>query len=111
MEVVLDLGEIKEITKAGAGFLQDVRSWIWMPAKLEIYTSTDGVKYTLSKTIVNTTPSDNYESKEIKNVEAELNSTKTRYVKFIAYNFGPVPNWHPGKGGDTWVFCDEVWVK
>ena len=111
MEVVLDLGEIKEITKAGAGFLQDVRSWIWMPAKLEIYTSTDGVKYTLSKTILNNTPSDNYESKEIKNVEAELNSTKTRYVKFIAYNFGPVPNWHPGKGGDTWVFCDEVWVK
>ncbi len=111
MEVVLDLGEIKEITKAGAGFLQDVRSWIWMPAKLEIYTSTDGKKYTLSKTIVNNTPSDNYDSKEIKNVEAELNAIKTRYVKFVAYNFGTVPNWHPGKGGDTWVFCDEVWVK
>jgi len=110
MEVVLDLGEIKEINKAGAGFLQDVRSWIWMPAKLEIYTSIDGVKYTLSKTIVNNTPSDNYESKEIKNVEVELNAIKTRYVKFVAYNFGKVPDWHPGNGGDTWIFCDEVWV-
>ncbi len=111
MELVLDLGEIQEITSAGAGFLQDIRSWVWMPAKLEIYTSTDGKNYALTATIQNTIATNNYDSKEIQNLQTEFNPTKTRYIKFKAINFGPVPDWHPGKGGDTWIFCDEVWAK
>jgi len=111
MEVVLDLGEKTEIKKAGAGFLQDVRSWIWMPTKLDIYISDDGKNYTLLTTIQQTVADDNYDSKEITDMITEFSPVKTRYVKFVATNFGTVPEWHPGKGGQSWVFCDEVWVE
>ena len=111
MEVVLDLGKQTEIKKAGAGFLQDVRSWIWMPVKMDIYTSDDGQHFNLLTTINNTIANNNYESKEIQNLTTEFPSVKTRYVKFVATQFGTIPESHPGKGGASWVFCDEVWVE
>lgn len=111
MEVVLDLGKETEIKKAGAGFLQDVRSWIWMPVKLDIYISDDGQHFKLLTTINNTIANNNYDSKEIQNLTTEFPSVQTRYVKFVATQFGVIPEWHPGKGGASWVFCDEVWVE
>ena len=111
MEVVLDCGAKKTFTSAGAGFLQDVRSWVWMPSVLEIYVSDDGKKFTLLTTIKNTVAADNYDSKEIQNLTTTFPATTARYIKFKAINYGTVPDWHPGKGGNSWIFCDEVWVN
>ena len=111
MEVTLDCGNKNTFTSVGAGFLQDVRSWIWMPKQLEVYVSNDGKNFTLLTTINNLVSSSDYNSKEIQNLTAEVQLTTARYVKFKAINFGTIPNWHPGKGGNTWVFCDEIWIK
>ncbi|MBK9454059.1 MAG: GH92 family glycosyl hydrolase [Bacteroidetes bacterium] len=111
MELTLNCGSKKTFTTVGAGFLQDVRSWIWMPKQLEVYVSNDGKNFTLLTTINNTISTTNYESKEIQNLTATVPSTTAQYIKFKAVNFGIVPDWHPGKGGNTWVFCDEVWVE
>jgi predicted alpha-1,2-mannosidase len=111
MEVVLDCGKVQTFTSAGAGFLQDVRSWVWVPKALEIYTSIDGKNYTLLTTINNNVSSTNYDSKEIQNLTTTFPETSARYIKFKAINFGTIPDWHPGKGNNSWVFCDEVWVK
>ena len=32
-------------------------------------------------------------------------------VKVEAVNYGPCPDWHLGKGGETWLFLDEFTVK
>ena len=37
--------------------------------------------------------------------------TSARYIKIIAKNYGKCPSWHLGKGGDTWLFFDEVTVN
>lgn len=111
MEVVLDMGKKTEIKSAGAGFLQDVRSWIWMPVKLDIYISDDGKNYKLLTSINNSVANNVYDSKEIQNLTTEFRAVKTRYVKFIAVQYGTLPDWHPGKGGKSWIFCDEVWVN
>jgi predicted alpha-1,2-mannosidase len=111
MEVVLDCGSNQTFTKVGAGFLQDVRSWIWMPKQLEIYTSTDGKTFSLLTTITNQVATTNYDSKEIQKLTATVNTTTARYIKFKAINFGTVPEWHPGKGGQTWIFCDELIIE
>ena len=36
---------------------------------------------------------------------------KARYVKVTARNAGPCPDWHPGKGGTTWIFADEILIE
>jgi len=36
---------------------------------------------------------------------------KYRYVKVIAKNYGKLPNWHPGKGENAFIFVDEIEVK
>jgi hypothetical protein len=33
-----------------------------------------------------------------------------RYVKVSAKNFGKLPNWHLGAGGEAFIFIDEITV-
>jgi len=41
-----------------------------------------------------------------------LNSTQRfRYVKLIAKQYGTLPQWHPGAGGDTFIFIDECEIQ
>lgn len=32
-------------------------------------------------------------------------------MKVKAYNFGQLPSWHLGAGGDAYIFCDEITVS
>ena len=82
-----------------------------IPKQLEIYTSTDGKTFSLLTTITNQVATTNYDSKEIQKLTATVNTTTARYIKFKAINFGTVPEWHPGKGGQTWIFCDELIIE
>jgi outer membrane protein OmpA-like peptidoglycan-associated protein len=36
---------------------------------------------------------------------------KARYVKVIAYNYGKLPEWHQGAGGDAFIFIDEIEIN
>jgi hypothetical protein len=36
---------------------------------------------------------------------------KARYVRIRAVNFGKIPAWHPGSGGDAWIFMDEIVIR
>lgn len=111
MEVVLDLGGIQEVSEAGGGFLQDVKSWIWMPVKLEVLGSEDGEHFHSLGTVMNTVPDTVLDSKAVQDLSVHFDTLQVRYIKFIAYNYGTIPAWHPGAGGKAWVFSDEVWVK
>src|SRR5204862_781922 len=42
---VVDLGKSQTISKVGAGFLQNVESWIWMPRSVDFELSNDGVNF------------------------------------------------------------------
>ena len=109
-ECVIDLGEEKTITKLSAGFLQDVGAWILFPKKVVIETSKDGKKFSHVVEIENTVP-DRDEKVQVKDFTVEIKKRKTRYVKIKAVNYGKLPSWHPGAGGDAWIFVDEVMVE
>ena len=111
MRVTIDLGKIQTIDTLSAEFLQDVRSWIWMPQSLEVSISADGKHYTKLPTIQNTIPGDDYDSKITQVMQVVIPKELVRYIQVTATNHGPVPDWHPGKGGKSWIFCDEIWVK
>lgn len=110
-EAVVDLKEVKNINKISSRFLQDQRSWILMPTKVEYYISEDNVNFTYFGS-VNNTLDPKIEENIILNFTAnENNNKKARYVKVIAKNFGKLPEWHQGFGGDAFIFIDEITIK
>jgi hypothetical protein len=110
-EAVVDLQEVKDIIEISARFLQDQRSWILMPPKVEYYISDDNVNFTYFGS-VNNTLDPKIEENIILNFTAnETKSKMARYVKVIAKNFGKLPEWHQGFGGDAFIFVDEIIIK
>lgn len=110
-EAVLKFKKPMEIKSVGAGFLQDARSWIWMPVYAEFFVSDDGINYSSIGKVSNTV-ADTDLNVSIKDFVIELNKkTKCSYIKVIAKNYGKIPSWHPGAGEDAYVFVDEVFYK
>lgn len=107
---VIDLQRETEIREVGGSFLQSARSWIWMPDRLVFEVSNDGTNFTsiadwkpgFPQTEMNGTP---------KEFLKAVTPVKARYVRVRAHNFGKIPSWHPGAGGDPWIFIDEVFIK
>jgi predicted alpha-1,2-mannosidase len=111
-ECVIDRKVASKINSISANFLQDQRSWILMPTKVEYYVSNDNSNFTLVQTIQNT-----IDPKKDESITNSFNSTKpipaSRYVKVKAYNFGKLPEWHLGfpYNGDAYIFIDEITIK
>ncbi len=110
-EAVVDLQEVKSITEISARFLQDQRSWIVMPTKVEYFISDDNVNFTYFGSINNTLDPKIEENIILNFTANETNNKKARYVKVIAKNFGKLPEWHQGAGGDAFIFVDEITIK
>ena len=110
-EAVVDLKEVKNITEISARFLQDSRSWILMPTKVEYYVSEDNVNFTYFGSVNNTLDPKLEENTILNFTSNETKGKKARYVKVIAKNFGKLPEWHQGAGGDAFIFVDEITIK
>nr|WP_235946510.1 discoidin domain-containing protein [Flavobacterium silvaticum] len=109
-EAVVDLKKSLEISSVDARFLQDSRAWIVMPTSVDYFVSDDNVDFRLVKTIKNTIDAKNPDV-QIKDFAAEFPSAQARYVKIIAKNFGKLPEWHQGSGGEAFIFIDEITIK
>jgi len=107
---IVDLGRIERVTKLGAGFLQDVGSWIMMPAAVRFEVSTDGTNFVPVLSIANDVSAQNYEA-TMKEFTGTIAPRSVRYIKMRAQNFGKLPAWHAGAGGDAWIFADEIIIE
>lgn len=108
-EADVDLGKEEFIKKAGAGFLQDIKSWIWFPTEVEVFTSEDGIDFRSAGVIKNTVPDNDYEI-QTKDFTKEV-GVKARYIRIHAKTYGAIPSWHPGAGGKAWIFTDEIIIE
>ena len=109
-EAIVDLQGPKSISEFHSNYLQDQRSWILMPTKVEYFTSIDNIHFTLVATIDNDI-NPKKEDNSIKDFKFISNPINARYVKVKAYNFGKLPEWHQGFGGDAFIFIDEITIK
>ena len=92
-----------------AGFLQDTRSWIVLPQWVEFYTSRDGKNYINQGRVEHEVDPQDY-TRQIHEFSLPL-GVDARYVKVVAKNFGTLPEWHIGAGGEAHIFVDEVTIK
>ena len=105
----VDLGEVRNINSVKVRFLQDQVVWIFLPKKVQIEHSIDGKNFE----IVHESYPDNSFSydQDIFEYSAELYNKKSRYIRVKGLNIDKCPEYHPGAGGPSWVFADEIIVK
>lgn len=107
-EAIVDLGKEQKINKIAAGFLQDVSSWIWFPTEVEFAVSENGKDFKSICTIINTVADNDYTA-QIKDFTTQVN-VKSRYIRVKAKNYGTIPSWHLGAGGEAFIFIDEILI-
>lgn len=108
-EAVVDLGKKQQIRNLSAGFVQEIRSWIWMPKDVSFSVSDDGISFKDVIKIQNTISDSDYEL-SLQDLGSKVN-TSGRFVKVKATNFGKIPAWHLGAGGDAYIFIDEIIIE
>jgi putative alpha-1,2-mannosidase len=109
-EAVIDLQRRTEIRELGASFLQVAGPWIWMPSRIEFETSTNGESFSPVAEIKPSFPQQEM-MPTTKEFRQKLAPVLARYVRIRAHNFGKIPSWHPGAGGDPWIFIDEIFIR
>ena len=90
-------------------FLQDQVFWIFLPKKVKIGHSVNGQKYE----IIHESYPDNSFSyvQNIFEYSAKLYNKRSRYIRVTGFNINKCPDYHPGAGGPSWIFADEIIVK
>ena len=81
-----------------------------MPSRVEIELSVDGKSFAPAVSVNNEVPN-RREGVVIRDFVATVSPQKARYLRIRAVNFGKIPSWHPGSGGDAWIFVDEILVR
>ena len=108
-EAVIDLGTEKHLSRLSAGFLQDTRSWIVLPVWVEFYTSRNGKDFVRQRRLEHDVDPQDYTTQIHEfTLPVDVNA---RYVKVVARNFGTLPDWHIGAGGQAHIFVDEVTIQ
>lgn len=109
---IVDLGRVKPIDSIKIGFLQDQRSWIFLPTAVECYVSDN------PNTFYKSLPPQYFNSQEpsqeisIQHAGFGMKGYSARYIKIVAKNLGPLPKWHLGypHQGTAWIFADEIQI-
>jgi len=107
---VVDLGKAQTLSRLGAGFLQDVGSWIMMPREVDFEVSVDGKNFESVLSIVSDVNPQKHEATS-KDFQGTIKPVVARYVRLRARSFGKLPAWHAGAGGDSWIFADEILIE
>ena len=105
----VDLGVSKYINRLAGSFLQEQRSWIWMPREVEYFVSEDGNSFRSVGKVMNEI-SDDDDNAIIQEMSVRPR-TNARYVKMVAKSIGTCPEWHVGAGQKAWIFCDELVIE
>ena len=109
MVATIDLGQIQKVNSIEARFLQDQVVWIFLPQKVEIEHSLDGQHF---ESIYEYYPNNDFSLKQdIFHYKAMPENLKTRYIRVNGMNLNTCPDYHPGAGGPSWVFTDEIVIN
>ncbi|ANM32172.1 hypothetical protein ABI59_09480 [Acidobacteria bacterium Mor1] len=109
-EAIVDLGRKQTLRRLGASFLQEQKSWIWMPKEVLVSVSSDGESYREVARLGHDVP-DDAEGVVLREIAQRVSGVSARYVKVTALNYGPIPRWHPGHGDNAFIFVDELLIE
>jgi hypothetical protein len=110
LDAVIDLGEIRQVTKISVGFLQDVRAWIFFPVEVTFYTSCNGMEFTPAGVSVHEVSQKDYTVRTLEQWADLDPPAGARFIRVVAKSQRICPGWHPGAGKKCWLFSDEITI-
>lgn len=109
MVATIDMGVAKNITGLRMHFLDDPRHWIFLPSKITIEVSDDGVSFRPFATIPTPAIEEHYE-RTVTPFQTE-GRAKARYVRVTANNLPALPEWRYRENKKPMIACDELYVQ
>ena len=107
---VLDLGRSQTMRKIQIRFLQNHKSWIFLPESVSFEVSADGENYHEIQTIKPAPASKGApDYAEVFAIDTE--AIQAQYIRIHARNIKTCPDWHEGNGKSAWIFVDEIIVE
>lgn len=101
----------RSLNEVGISVLRDMKSWIFYPSKVIAdvkFENGDVKRYTAE--LESATPEMMFP--QTKEITFDLNTNnKVVEVKITAESYGKCPEWHLGRGNDTWLFSDEIILR
>ncbi len=109
-DVVIDieLNSVCFVDTLSIGFLQDQGPWIFLPSEVIFSHAVDTGNFIETTRFTTQIEKD---SLTIVKRYSMILSDSVRFLRIVARNGGNCPDWHPGKGSDSWLFIDEVIAK
>lgn len=108
INVDFDFGKTTALNSVKMRFFQNIHDWIMSPNMVDIYTSKNGKDYVLYRTFVLLDVDYDSADQNIYTLQADGLNLKSRYVRVVVNNAGPLPKWHQAKGQHSYIFCDEI---
>jgi hexosaminidase len=110
LDIIIDLGEITDVSSVSIGFLSSVGSWVFLPEYVMFLVSEDGTTFTdLARVENDLEPRE--QDREIKEFSFSGEPKKARYVHILGKSITECPEWHTGAGDKAWIFADEAIIK
>ncbi len=110
MRIVLDLGATVTVARVTIGFLHQSGGSVFLPPRVDVEVSGDGKTFTHAGSASGATL-----QKEprpyVKDYTISLKKARTRYLRMMVRNPGPLPPWHKGAGSPTLLLTDEIIVE
>jgi arylsulfatase A-like enzyme len=110
LEVMVDLGAIKQIGRIKIGFLEDQNAWIFPPRSVAFSLSVDGKTFHANKK-AEVKKAEKARAVKTRDVSRDFDAASARYIRIKAESIGTCPEWHKGAGGKAWLFADEIVVE
>ena len=112
MVATIDLGKAQQVARVKMHFLDDPRPRIFLPDKILVETSTDGVSYHDMGTLPAAALTEHY---EVAVKEFTVPHTKAgepvRYIRVTASNLQALPTWRYIDNKKPMIACDEIYVQ
>ncbi len=105
-EAVIDLGKTSPVNIVMVHFLEDQQVWIFNPENASIEISNDGRSFREVARLE--WPVEFRAPAATSRLVARLKNQKARYIRVKATGVKTCPPWHPGAGGKSWTFVDEI---
>ena len=105
-----DFGRKTAIDHISLRFCQNTFDWILSAQTVEVYTSKDGKNWTLART-EQFDPEFRIGGTRINDNTVRDLKLNTQYLRVVAKNPGKLPEWHPAKNWDSYIFIDEIVIE
>jgi hexosaminidase len=108
-DIIINLEDKKKVKSVSVSGIEHQGHWVFFPRSIKILVSGDGENYKEIKEFHNPIEPSEIQNK-VKTFKAQVN-IKVKYIRIIADNIEKCPDWHLGKGGNAWIFLDEISIE